>query len=108
MALPVAFWVIIPPMFRPLTRRRFIRLATLAPACAGICGFVHPGFALQDMPDSPTAAERKAVEELAINFLNEFTIPGMSVAFAHQGRLAFASGYGLAEVHGRQPVTTEN
>jgi CubicO group peptidase (beta-lactamase class C family) len=66
------------------------------------------GFALDDTAALPTADEKRRLDELATGFLREFKIPGISVAFAHWGSLAYAAGYGLTDVRNKQPVSGES
>jgi CubicO group peptidase (beta-lactamase class C family) len=79
-----------------LSRRSMLRLAAMASASISF-----PAFALDDLPSS---TERAAIDALAMDFMQQLHIPGFSVAFAHRGKLAYISGYGVADAARKEPV----
>lgn len=58
-----------------------------------------------DLPTTgPPLAGVEAFEEPMADFLRQWEVPGASVAVAKNGRLAFARGYGYADVDAGTPV----
>ena len=56
----------------------------------------------------PTAAQRAAMAAMVAEFMNTWSVPGMSVAIARHGRLVFSQGYGLADPATGERVTPEH
>lgn len=56
-----------------------------------------PAIAFEGRPDTYDIAERMA----------HYVVPGASIAVVHEGRIAWAKGYGFADLQHRVPVTTE-
>ncbi len=56
----------------------------------------------------PTAGERAAMDAVAEAVLAEFRIPGLSVAIAADGKLAYAQGFGLADRERGEKVTPQH
>ncbi len=51
------------------------------------------------------APDAKAIADIAGNFLRTHGLPGVSMAFARQGRIVYAQGFGLADPETNEPVT---
>lgn len=81
-----------------ITRRRMLAMLAAAPVMRG---YAETGNAL-------TGDERAHIDRLANEFLKANDVPGLSVAFAHQGSLAFAGGYGLADKQRKEQVTADS
>jgi CubicO group peptidase (beta-lactamase class C family) len=54
----------------------------------------------------PTGKEAASIEALARKFMAGFSVPGLSVAFAHSGQFVFRAAYGFADEEGQQKLTT--
>lgn len=54
------------------------------------------------------AKELKAMEGVAEEFRAKYDVPGLSVAFAKEGRLVFAKGFGFADKDAGEKVTTQH
>ena len=54
------------------------------------------------------AGEEEAIKNLADGFLKEFDSPGLSVAFAHERKLVFRRGFGLADRRGGEALTVDH
>ncbi len=81
------------------------RLALVSAFGAG--GWVsRPAASAAETPLPP--AEAEAIRALAEAFLTKFDSPGLSVAFAHQGKPVYRSGFGLADRRGKEPLTTDH
>jgi CubicO group peptidase (beta-lactamase class C family) len=73
-------------------RREFLQQAASAAVLVGIGG---AGPALAQAPDDEISpSERAAMAGIAAAYLRDFGVPGLSVAIAQRGRLAYAEGFG--------------
>jgi hypothetical protein len=72
-----------------LSRRAFVRTIGFAGAA---------GVVAQPLGDAPALApsEQKAIEEIAREFMERFKVPGLSVAFAREGKVVLSRGLGVA------------
>jgi CubicO group peptidase (beta-lactamase class C family) len=85
-----------------MNRRSFLhRLGSAATLAA-----LSPAAAADLTP--PTSAEQEAIREMALRFLDELGIKGLSVAYGRNGQIAFAQGYGFADAEGKEPVTPDH
>lgn len=84
---------------RPITRRSWLRQASLAAAAGTIPQ------ALAAKPDPNAAAQ---IESLALDFMKQFGVPGLSIAFSAKGRPAFSHAYGLADDAAGEELTTSH
>jgi CubicO group peptidase (beta-lactamase class C family) len=89
----------------PTSRRNFLRGAGGAALLAGI-GPAPAAFAR--ITEGVAASERHEIAALAAGYMAEFGAPGLSVAIAHHGRLAYAEGFGLADPAAGQRVAPPN
>ena len=73
-----------------LSRRVFVRTI-------GVDGAA--GVVAQSLGDAPALApsEQKAIEEIAREFMERFKGPGLSVAFAREGKVVLSRGFGVAD-----------
>ena len=55
-------------------------------------------------PHGVTPSERDEIAGLAANYMAEYGAPGLSVAIAHRGQLAYAEGFGFADPAAGQRV----
>ena len=67
------------------------------PGSGGVSRGRHPG------PHRPSV--ERAVEDAARQAMATSTTPGLAVALVHNGRVAWAAGYGVADHATREPVT---
>ena len=81
------------------SRRIFLRNAILA-AAAPI-----PSLAA---PVTPTAADRNAMERVATAFMKDHSVPGLSLAVARHGELAYEEAFGFADRDRREKLTPSN
>ena len=73
--------------------RRGALKGSLAVGIAGIVSTLRA----QPISEEIGAAERAAMAAAADAFLKEYDVPGVSVAAAHNGRLVYAQGFGVAD-----------
>src|ERR1043166_4656516 len=76
---------------KAVTRRSLLTNAALGAAVIALPR------ATEAAGDEISADERKAMAEAANAFCKDFNIPGLSVAIARAGRLAYAEGFGAAD-----------
>src|SRR3954468_9300368 len=86
-----------------LSRRALLGGVGASIACGHRSSWAQPGSTL---PVSMLArAQGDAVSVLANGYLEEFGVPGLSVAVARNGRIVYAQGFGFADPAPRDPVT---
>ena len=88
------------------SRRTFLQNAAGVATLAGIGG-VRSALA-READVEISADEREAMAALANGYLAEFGSPGLSVAVARHGRLAYAQGFGLANPATGARITPAN
>jgi len=68
------------------------------------------GVVAQSLRDAPALApsEQKAIEEIARGFMERFKGPGLSVAFAREGKVVLSRGFGVADQTTGAPVTSDH
>jgi CubicO group peptidase (beta-lactamase class C family) len=66
---------------------------------------VSPRFLSRTIPDGPTAEEKNQMSTFANEFLQEFDVPGISVAIAHKGKLAYKEAFGEADYRYHETLT---
>lgn len=49
--------------------------------------------------------EQEAIDAIAREFMERFKVPGMSVAFARDGKFVLQQGFGIADMGTKEPVT---
>lgn len=81
-----------------LTRRRCLQNLLLGTAVPALATTSHAAL-------GPAAEEEKTIASLAHAFMLKHQVPGLSVAFAHRGALAYARGFGLADPSSGEQVT---
>jgi CubicO group peptidase (beta-lactamase class C family) len=85
-----------------MNRRNYLkRLAFAVPALA-----IPRSFALPHL--DPAGKEAAAIEALCQKFMAEFSVPGLSVAFAHHGKMVFRGAYGFADEASQEKLTTDH
>src|SRR5262245_30699656 len=57
------------------------------------------------LPAEPSAAERAAMVEAAMAFMQRYAVPGFSVAVGHSGRLIYQDAFGWADREAREAAT---
>jgi CubicO group peptidase (beta-lactamase class C family) len=86
----------------PIDRRNCLkRLAFTLPTLA-----FSRAWALNNL--DPGGKEAAAIEDLCRKFITEFSVPGLSVAFAHRGKLVFQAAYGFADEANQEKLTPEH
>ena len=55
-----------------------------------------------------TDAERAAMARLALEFMEKFAVPGLSIAIARQGRVVYEQPFGVAAWDSRAPLNAAN
>ena len=83
-----------------LNRRAFVTKIGFA----GAAGVVAPTLGVPAL--APT--EQQAIEEIAREFMERFKVPGLSVAFAREGKVELSRGFGVADQATGAPVTTDH
>lgn len=71
----------------------------------GLASFAAPRFARATGLPEPSAEARAKIAELAAAFLREFSVPGLSVAFAEGGAVAYEAAFGAADTSSRAELT---
>jgi CubicO group peptidase (beta-lactamase class C family) len=89
----------------PTSRRTFLQRVGSAALLAGI-GPAPAAFARTR--DGVTASERDEIAALAAGYMAEFGAPGLSMAIAHRGQVAYAEGFGLADPAAGERVGPRN
>lgn len=56
----------------------------------------------------PTGKEAADIGALCRKFMADFSVPGLSVAFAHRGKLVFQAAYGFADEGSQEKLTTDH
>lgn len=84
-----------------LCRRVFVRKIALA----GAVGVVAP---LRDVLSAPAPSEQQAIAEIAREFMGRFKVPGLSVAFAREGKVVLQHGFGVADQATGAPLTSDH
>jgi CubicO group peptidase (beta-lactamase class C family) len=56
----------------------------------------------------PSNAELEQMEKLARSFMRRFDVPGLSVAVAHDGQIAYESAFGDSDYRSHQRLTTQD
>lgn len=88
-----------------IDRRTLIRGGLAAGALAGLARTaLSPGNAAA----GPTAAERGQLAEIAATFVRTHEVPGLGVAFAHDGQLLYEDAAGLADRDAGTRLTTDH
>ena len=77
-----------------------LRYAALTSGC-GLLNALVP-------ENAPDKTQRAQIDALAEAFIQQNQIPGFSIAFAHRGTLAYAAGYGYADVSQKERVTSKH
>jgi CubicO group peptidase (beta-lactamase class C family) len=88
-----------------VSRRKMLQTSLL---CA--VGMIHgssPAPA-QERAASPTPDERKRMARLAANFMDTYEVPGLSVAIATKGKLAYAEAFGVADREAGEALTPQH
>jgi CubicO group peptidase (beta-lactamase class C family) len=55
-----------------------------------------------------TPAELQAMEEVVTSFMKKYAVPGMSIAIADHGELAYQQGFGYADIAAKDAVTPQH
>ena len=84
--------------------RRWVLKHTLASAFA--CG--ASSALAQPARNSLSALERSTLAAIANAFLKNYDMPGLSVAIVRHGRLAYAEGFGIADIGTGERVTADH
>ena len=87
------------------SRRAFFKQAVAAFGTSQLAS-AAPQEVSRAVPPSP--AERAAMEGVATGFLKAHSIPGLSVAIAAHGQLAYEQGFGFADRDNHVKVTPSN
>lgn len=86
----------------PMNRRNYLKhLAFTLPVLATSRGWAETVL-------DPSGKQAAAIGTLARKFMAEFSVPGLSVAFAHRGQLVFRAAYGFADEEGQQNLATDH
>jgi len=89
------------------SRRTYIKQITLAASGGAVSGLLRPLSAgAGDAATAPLSdQERTALSAIANTFLEQFKAPGLSVAIAKNGHLAYQEGFGFADLEKREKLT---
>jgi CubicO group peptidase (beta-lactamase class C family) len=85
-----------------LPRRQFLYLSAGAATLSG----PFPALAQSsDTTPQPTQAERTAMSDLARAFMEQYAVPGFSIAVGHGGTILYQTAFGLADRENNEAVT---
>ncbi len=92
-----------------LSRRSFLRKIGIATASGAVASSLNPQHVCAaepalDLPES----EAQAIATIAREFMECFKVPGLSVAFAREGKFVLRKGFGVADEATKAPVTPEH
>ncbi len=91
-----------------ISRRACLKRLALAGSAGALPGLFPAVRAFAQKPESehaPTEAERAAIADIARQFMDKYSVPGLSVAFARHGQMVFKEGYGFADKSTDERVT---
>jgi CubicO group peptidase (beta-lactamase class C family) len=77
-----------------VSRRKLLQSSLLC--AAGMVPRSSPALA-QEPAALPTPDERKRMAGVATDFMNTYEVPGLSVAIAFKGKLAYVEAFGMAD-----------
>ena len=77
-------------------------------AGASMLPFQPLGVFGSDNEPTPTDGELAAMDDIAGKFMEEYHVPGMSVAIARHGRIVYRKGFGFADKDAGEKVTSEH
>ncbi len=84
-----------------LSRRAFARKIGFAGAASAIVPSLRDALAL-------APSEQEAIAAITREFMERFKVPGLSVAFAREGNVILARGFGVADQTTGAPITTDH
>jgi CubicO group peptidase (beta-lactamase class C family) len=82
----------------PLTRRTVLR--TLVGTAVSL-----PLLRAADTAPAPTAAQLESMEAAVRKVMKTYQVPGLSLALAHGGTLAYSAAFGMADKDAEEPLT---
>jgi N-acyl-D-amino-acid deacylase len=87
---------------------RFLRLLPLILLLLGLVPFLLSVRAAEDKAKTPITGKAvprlQSLDQIMLDILREYNIPGGSLAVAKDGRLVFAHGFGWADVENKKPM----
>lgn len=94
-----------------MNRRACLKRLALAASATALPPLLRPDLAPArefEAEHQPADSERAAMAQIAKSFMEKFSVPGFSVAFARHGQMVFKEGYGLADKTSGERVTPSN
>jgi CubicO group peptidase (beta-lactamase class C family) len=88
-----------------VSRRKLLQSSLLC--AAGMVPRSSPALA-QEPAALPTPDERKRMAGVATDFMNTYEVPGLSVAIAFKGKLAYVEAFGMADRESGQSLTPQH
>jgi CubicO group peptidase (beta-lactamase class C family) len=88
-----------------ISRRKLLQGSLL---CA--VGMVHGSSPAlpEELAAPPTPDERKRMAGLAVDFMNAYDVPGLSVAIAIKGKPAYVEAFGVADRETGEALTPQH
>jgi D-alanyl-D-alanine carboxypeptidase len=80
-----------------LTRRWFLRCSLAGPVCLGLRGGCASAW-----------ADESAADQRVERYMAAYDVPGLSLCYGRGKQILFVRGYGLADRHGREPITPQS
>lgn len=77
-------------------------------ALVALYGFRHTLFGGGGQGDQPSDAQARALEGIASSFMRQFNLPGLSVAIARHGRMAYQAAFGYANENRMERTTPDS
>jgi CubicO group peptidase (beta-lactamase class C family) len=92
------------------SRRNYLKNIALAAAGATVSDTLRPRSAVAGDVAATALSEqdRSALSALANTFIEQFKVPGLSVAIAKNGQLAYQEGFGYADLERREKLTSQH
>ncbi len=92
-----------------LASRSFLVLLLLISSCSSNEPTdTQPSFPIDPSTEQLQIERIESIDELMIAFMEDFNVPGASLAIAKDGQLAYAKGYGYASVESKDTVNTSH
>jgi CubicO group peptidase (beta-lactamase class C family) len=91
-----------------ISRRTCLRRLALAASASAFPALLRPLSAASQETEAqtvPNDSQRAAIAAVARQFIEQYSVPGLSVAFARQGQTVFKEGFGLADKTSGDRVT---
>ncbi len=80
----------------PLNRRRFLSTGIAATVGLGLRTAESNAFSQQNSLEDFSIKDQKRIRDIISEFMQKYSVPGLSIAIARKGKLVLVDGFGLA------------